>query len=173
MPYAPLAFAASKRQPLSRVQMLSRQLNCVLGSKPNDDIMLKAMDWAVPGSGAGKVMVAPPAAAAPSGMAATCGTLTRCMLCDAASMTIICWSCDVCPLDVCPLPGFRLRRSDKAVLPSAWPTGRDAGVRTAAGQGSVSRWRERLREPFLAAYQPGLADWPIPGAIGDTLPEGI
>src|SRR5262249_61629321 len=66
-PYSPRAFAASQRQPLSRDQMLSRQLNCVLGSKPNDDIMLNAMDCAVPGSGAGTLATGavPPPAAAP------------------------------------------------------------------------------------------------------------
>ena len=50
--------------------------------------MLNAMDWAVPGSGAGKLT--DPAG---SGMAATSGMPTRCIVWEAASMTIICWRC--------------------------------------------------------------------------------
>src|SRR5690242_9701941 len=51
MPYAPLAFSASYRQPLSRSHMSFRQPKKVVGLKPKLASMLYAMDWAEPGLG--------------------------------------------------------------------------------------------------------------------------
>src|SRR6202044_2597447 len=78
--------------------MLFRQLKYVPGLQPNDESMLYAMLWAVPGSGGGAaatVAAVPPEVppAACSGCAATLGAPTRCMECDAADRTIICWRC--------------------------------------------------------------------------------
>src|SRR5690349_24144530 len=51
MPYAPRAFSASYRQPLSRSHMSFRQPKKVVGLKPKLASMLYAMDWAEPGLG--------------------------------------------------------------------------------------------------------------------------
>src|SRR5690348_5728376 len=75
MPYAPLAFSASYRQPLSRSHMSFRQPKKVVGLKPKLAIMLYAMDWAEPGSGGVDVTKTtpslPPPAVVPGLAAAT------------------------------------------------------------------------------------------------------
>jgi hypothetical protein len=51
--------------------------------------------------------------------------------------------------------------------------GRDAGMRTAAGQGSASHdGRAKSFGRLRLLTQPGSADISVADAIGDTLPEG-
>src|ERR1700729_1945883 len=78
--------------------MLFRQLKYVPGLHPNDESMLYATLWAVPGSGGGAaatVEAGPPEVppAPCRGCAATLGAPTRCMEWDAADRTIICCRC--------------------------------------------------------------------------------
>src|ERR1700746_3561954 len=86
--------------------MLSRQGNSVFGSNPKDDIMLYAMDCAVPGFGGGPDTIPPPppppVVAVPPPLVdpavalardANLGAPTTCIVWVAVARTIICWRC--------------------------------------------------------------------------------
>ena len=141
-----------------------RQLNCAPGSKPNDDIKFHAMDWAVPGSGAGNHRPAGPAWLRPG--------CRRCIVREAASMTIICWRRCSSTSMARPAP----RRSRRRPGARARNTGNrrgdpeDAVIATAVRQQEVGRCdaipagpasgaltRQSFRRSHLAGRQCGTA----------------